>query len=319
MKLSYDTGEFAKKLNLFGKNRIPFGFIISFDKTSYDIFELSKQPINIKYKLTNQNYLKHNTILKYEKFSFAKYTKMFNKVQTSVASGNTYLLNLTATTPLKIKISLDEIYNLSNSSFKLLYKDKFVCFSPEKFIEIKNNEIYTYPMKGTIDYKIKNAKQKLIDSKKELAEHTMVVDLLRNDISKVASKTKVEKFRYINKITTKNKTILQTSSLIKGYLGANWQNNIGYIVDSLLPAGSITGTPKIETTKLIKNIECRNRTYYTGVFGIYDGINFKSYVLIRYIKRDNSGSLFYESGGGITSDSKISNEYKELNDKIYLP
>ncbi len=244
---------------------------------------------------------------------------MFAKVQDNITQGNTYLLNLTAPTILHDRLELEYIYNIANSGFKLLYKDQFVCFSPEKFVEIKDDKIYTYPMKGTIDANRQQAEKELLNDKKELAEHTMIVDLLRNDISKVATDTTVERFRYIDKIETKHKTILQTSSQISGNLGQSWRENFGNIMDSLLPAGSITGTPKLSTTKLINHIENRDRAYYTGVFGLFDGDNFESYVLIRYIKKSKDGCLVYESGGGITTESCISSEYKELNDKIYIP
>ena len=91
---------------------------------------------------------------------------------------------------LKIRVKIDDL--------------DFVCFSPEKFIDIKDNKIYTYPMKGTIDTNLDDAKNLLLNSKKELAEHTMVVDLLRNDLGKVAKNIKVEEFRTFSKITSKN-------------------------------------------------------------------------------------------------------------------
>jgi para-aminobenzoate synthetase component 1 len=244
---------------------------------------------------------------------------MFSKVQTNITKGDTYLLNLTVPTILTDKLNLQHIYDISNSKFKLLYKDQFVCFSPEKFVDIKDGKIYTYPMKGTIDASITNAKTKLLNDPKELAEHTMVVDLLRNDISKVAKRTTVDKFRYIDKIASVDKTLLQTSSQISGELSKNWKENFGCIVDSLLPAGSISGTPKLSTTKLIQSIETRNRGYYTGVFGIYQNNSFESYVLIRYIRKDKNDLYIYESGGGITHKSDVFCEYKELNDKIYIP
>lgn len=78
----------------------------------------------------------------------------------------------------------------------------FVCFSPEKFIDIKDNKIYTYPMKGTIDSNFDDAKNILLNNKKELAEHTMVVDLLRN------AKKYIEK---IEEITNVKVGIISTS------------------------------------------------------------------------------------------------------------
>ena len=102
-------------------------------------------------------------------------------------------------------------------------------------------------MKGTIDSNLTDAKNILLNSKKELAEHTMVVDLLRNDLGKVAKNIKVEEFRTFSKISTKNSELFQTSSVISADLQNNWQEKIGDILSNILPAGSITGTPKKST------------------------------------------------------------------------
>jgi len=173
-------------------------------------------------------------------------------------------------------------------------------------------------MKGTIEASIPNAKEKILANRKEMAEHIMIVDLMRNDLGMVATEVKVEKFRYIEKIRAGDKELLQVSSKISATLPPNWRENISYILKKMLPAGSITGTPKRSTVDIIDNIENYKRGFYTGVFGIFDGENLYSAVMIRFIeKRD--GKLFYKSGGGITIDSDAQSEYEELIDKIYLP
>jgi anthranilate/para-aminobenzoate synthase component I len=78
-----------------------------------------------------------------------------------------------------------------------------------------------------------------LNNKKELAEHTMVVDLLRNDLGKVAKNIKVEEFRTFSKIVTKDRELFQTSSIISADLQNNWQEKIGDILSNILPAGSI--------------------------------------------------------------------------------
>lgn len=173
-------------------------------------------------------------------------------------------------------------------------------------------------MKGTIDSNFDDAKNILLNNKKELAEHTMVVDLLRNDLGKVANNIKVEEFRTFSKISTKDRELFQTSSIISGDLQNNWQEKIGDILSNILPAGSITGTPKKSTIEILKNIENYDRGFYSGIFGIFDGINLQSFVLIRFIENINN-ELFYKSGGGITSDSTAKEEYEELLNKVYLP
>jgi para-aminobenzoate synthetase component 1 len=311
--------ELKNLLNRYGSLKEPFLFIIDFKLKNYDIIPLNKLPKDIKYQIESNNINKDKIEIEKHPISFDEYEKKFYKVQNEIREGNTYLLNLTSKTSIKTDKTLDEIYNKANARFKLYYKDKFVCFSPERFVKIEDNKIYTFPMKGTIDANIPNAKEKILNDKKELAEHTMVVDLLRNDLSIVSKRVKVESFRYCEKINAGDKELLQISSKISGELDNNWQGSIGDILSSLLPAGSITGTPKKKTVEIIKEVENFDREYFTGVFGIFDGESLDSGVMIRFIQKDEDNNLIYKSGGGITCDSDVKSEYLEMCDKVYIP
>ena len=315
-----------EKLNKFGSLKEPFLFILSYDLSKFYIQKLSNLPSTIKFELNFKEHQKIKTIQKnkLEKFplSFKEYKKKFDTLQDEIKEGNSYLLNLTAKTKIKTAISLDDIYANTQAKFKLRFQNQdedFVCFSPERFVEIKNNKISTYPMKGTIDASIVNAQARILGDIKEMAEHTMVVDLLRNDLGIVGSKVRVEKFRYVEKINAGNKKLFQVSSKISANLQNNWHENIGDILTSLLPAGSITGTPKKKTIEILNKVEEYDRGFYTGVFGVFDGVNLDSSVMIRFIEKDKNAELFYKSGGGITCDSNVDLEYQELLDKIYLP
>jgi para-aminobenzoate synthetase component 1 len=173
-------------------------------------------------------------------------------------------------------------------------------------------------MKGTIDAAIDNAEAKILANAKEMAEHIMVVDLLRNDLSMVAKDVRVNRFRYIEKIRAGEKELLQVSSEIEGKLESNWHEKLGEIIQTLLPAGSISGTPKRRTLEIIKEVEEYERGYFSGIFGYFDGQNFDSAVMIRFIENTPNG-LVYKSGGGITLDSNAESEYQEMQDKIYIP
>jgi para-aminobenzoate synthetase component 1 len=210
------------------------------------------------------------------------------------------------------------MYRLANAHYKLRYKDQFVCFSPEKFVQIRENVIRTFPMKGTIDASVENAREKILADEKEMAEHVMIVDLLRNDLSMVATNVRVEKFRYFTEITAGEKKLLQVSSQISGRLKEHWQEELGDILQALLPAGSISGTPKKSTLRIIEDVEGYERGFFSGVFGLFDGENFDSGVMIRFVQKSANG-LVYKSGGGITLQSNVRSEYQELQDKIYLP
>ncbi|NQY23987.1 MAG: aminodeoxychorismate synthase component I [Campylobacteraceae bacterium] len=308
------------KLNHYGSLKEPFLFINSYDSSMNDFFLLKDLPqdVNFEMNVKVSSKINKNIQIKKELISFKAYKKKFDTIQEEIKSGNSYLLNLTCKTKINCDLSLVQIYDLAKSKFKIKYKNEFVCFSPERFIEIKKNKISTYPMKGTIDANLPNAKTRILGDLKEMAEHTMVVDLLRNDLSMVSSNVRVNTFRYIDKINAGNKELLQISSKISGNLESSWRNNIGDILDKLLPAGSITGCPKINTVKILKNVEAYERGYYTGICGVFDGENLDTFIMIRFIEKSKE-DLFYKSGGGITCDSDVSSEYKELEDKIYIP
>ena len=208
----------------------------------------------------------------------------------------------------------------------------FVCFSPETFVRIKNGRIYSYPMKGTLDASLPNAEKQLMEDRKEAAEHATIVDLIRNDLSRVAENVRVDKYRYIDVLHTNKGDILQTSSEISGRLPEDYPHHLGEILDAQLPAGSITGAPKDKTMQIIHEAEGYDRGFYTGIMGIYDQGELNSAVMIRFIeeevfpsKTENgmnsevSRELYFKAGGGITSKSDCRKEYEEVIQKIYLP
>jgi len=266
----------------------------------------------------NYNYQANYSSIKKNPVSLEIYTLAFERVIQEMKVGNTYMLNLTFPTLIETNLSLAEIFLSSKAPFKLYFRDKFITFSPERFIKIENNLIKTYPMKGTIDASLPNAKETILANEKEQAEHNMVVDLLRNDLSIVAKKVMVDKFRYVNQITAGSKILLQVSSEISGVLEQDWHQKIGDILLPLLPAGSISGTPKKNTIKIIKTVEGYQRGFFTGVFGYFDGNKLDSAIMIRFIEKIGN-QLIYKSGGGITIDSKAETEYKEMLDKVYIP
>jgi para-aminobenzoate synthetase component 1 len=111
---------------------------------------------------------------------------------------------------------------------------------------------------------------------------------------------------------------LQASSEITGQLPEDYPSQIGDILFALLPAGSVTGAPKKRTVEIIRETEAYERGYYTGIFGIFDGRNLDSAVLIRFLENTPTG-VVYKSGGGITSQSDLMQEFDEMIQKIYVP
>lgn len=305
---------------------------------------------------------------------YEDYERSFDIVKNNIMAGNSYLTNLTCKVPVSCNLSLEDIFNQAKGKYKLLLRRKrnqaedkaqqkeeeaqnkadkkeenieeisnpFVCFSPETFVRIKNGRIYSYPMKGTLDASLPDAEKQLMEDRKEAAEHATIVDLIRNDLSRVAENVRVDKYRYIDVLHTNKGDILQTSSEISGSLPEDYRQHLGEILDAQLPAGSITGAPKDKTMQIIHEAEGYDRGFYTGIMGIYDQGELNSAVMIRFIEEENSPvdfeadgeknfkanegkepkesrELYFKAGGGITSKSDCRREYEEVIQKIYLP
>ena len=278
---------------------------------------------------------------------YEDYERSFNIVKSNIMAGNSYLTNLTCRVPVSCNLSLEEIFHRAKGKYKLLLRRKrtltpFVCFSPETFVRIKGGRIYSYPMKGTLDASLPNAEKLLMEDRKEAAEHATIVDLIRNDLSRVAEDVRVDKYRYVDVLHTNKGDILQTSSEISGRLPEDYPHHLGEILDAQLPAGSITGAPKDKTMQIIQEAEGYDRGFYTGIMGIYDQGELNSAVMIRFIEEETSPvdfeadgeknfkasegkgdeasrKLYFKAGGGITSKSDCRKEYEEVIQKIYLP
>lgn len=305
--------------------KIPFFFMIDFLAENIVLIEekdLENTDIQIKFPNFKFEPMARNFDKKisWETFPIVEktYKKGFDIVQENLFLGNSYLTNYTCPTEIKTNLNLKEIYGLSDAKYKVYFDDKFTFFSPETFIEIKEKKIFTYPMKGTIDAGINDAINVLKQDKKELAEHYTVVDLLRNDLSIVAKKVRLDEFQTIDFIKTRNKNLYAMSSKISGEMRSEFQGKIGCVLEKLLPAGSILGAPKQKTLEIILEAENYARGFYTGVCGWFDGHNLDSCVMIRFIEKQGE-KFFFKSGGGITHQSKISDEYQEMKNKIYVP
>ena len=313
---------FEKTLNEYGAKGEPCVFVIGFDKQLWYCEPLSKLSGKLWFRIGkyqfSKPYLKSPNTFSKKPESYEQYLLKFKAVQEQLKAGNSYLLNLTCKSDLEGNIDLKSLFHASDAPYLCMLEDLFVCFSPERFIQICGDTIHTYPMKGTIDARVPNAKEQLLANPKEHSEHVMVVDLLRNDLSMVSSNVQVVKFRYVEQIDAGPKKLLQVSSHIKGDLPKNWQNNLGDLLATLLPAGSITGAPKCKTTQIIKEVEDYERGYFTGIFGVFDGVDVDTAVMIRFIESTENGYVF-KSGGGITLDSDPRSEYEEMVDKIYAP
>ena len=316
--------EMIRKINGFSVQNQPFfcyidfrgeiGFIITPEEAEkYGILYAFEKP-----EIDAENRLKKAVNLSFSCPDEELYRNSFEKVMYHLKRGDTYLLNLTFPTPVRISITPEEIFTHSNAPFRLLVPGKFVVFSPEPFVRIENGLISSNPMKGTIDATLPDAEAKLLADEKEFFEHNTIVDLIRNDLSMVSTGVNVARFRYIDRIRTHRGELLQMSSEITGKLDPDYRQRMGDILFTLLPAGSISGAPKKRTLEIIEEVETDKRGFYTGIFGYFDGNVFRSAVSIRFIEISEQGMTF-RSGGGITARSYVSSEFSELMAKIYVP
>ena len=335
--------DFVEQLNQWGHEKKPFVFLIDFEQKKPLAWLVDECPDHFQFKFTKASSLKKSDttltetdqvseidnagfpnskvnlksgdLLTKQPIALADYEHKYNQVIEALHKGDSFLMNLTIPTPVQNKLDFQTYFNHAKSKYVIWLKEQFIAFSPETFIQIQNGKIATFPMKGTIDACLPNAKELLLNDPKEYAEHATIVDLLRNDLSRVASKVRVTNFRYYEEIPTQNGVIGQMSSAIEGELPADYASKIGSILYDLLPAGSVSGAPKKKTAELIASIEGTDRGYYTGIAGYFDGVNLDSCVLIRYLGADN----IYHSGGGITFQSDMASEYQEMINKVYVP
>jgi para-aminobenzoate synthetase component I len=322
-------------MNKLGQDNCPFLFVVDYEQKQHLVLPLDdldngkvKVSIHDKY-IDFQNFESRKIDSLPEivnsPISFSEYNKAFEKIKSNINFGNSFLANLTVETPISTNLDFNKLIEVAHAKYKLSLFDDFVCFSPESFVSVdKEGKISSFPMKGTIDASVKHSKEILENDAKEKYEHTTIVDLIRNDLSEICEKVWVERFRFIEKIKKSDGgSLFQMSSEVCGQLPKNWKSSIGDWLFKLLPAGSITGAPKNKTIEIIKEAETLTynnlgRGFYSGIFGIFDGNNLSSGVMIRFIEKKGS-QLVYKSGGGITSRSEAQKEYQELISKIYVP
>ncbi len=312
------------QLNQWGSAREPFLLLADFELQQLRAFRLSDiDPSVLRFHFhQHSNYPNSSaaTIPPLEwtptYVSAQRYQQAFQRVQQGLKRGDSFLTNLTFPTDITTNWSLEDIYHQTQARYKLWWKDHFTVFSPEIFVQIKDNRIFSYPMKGTLPASLKG--EQLLADPKESAEHATIVDLIRNDLSQVASQVRVEDYRYLERLSTPKGGLWQTSTRIGGTLPADFHHQLGDMLLRLLPAGSISGAPKVETVNIIQEAEGQQRGFYTGIAALWDGYELDSCVLIRFVEKHQEG-LRYWSGGGITAYSNWEEEYQELKEKVYLP
>ena len=259
----------------------------------------------------------------YSNFIKEDYKKAVTRLKEYIVSGDVYIANMTqrfwcynGDDSFDIYKKLRSINKAPFSAYLNFEDFQIISSSPERFIQVFNNKAHTRPIKGTRP-RGNNAEEdernklELINSEKDKAELLMVVDLERNDFSKVCKPHTVkvnENFKL-----EEYSTVFHLVSTVEGQLKEDFSSV--RCIKECFPGGSITGTPKIRSMEIIEELEGVKRNIYTGSIGYFDfrGNCDFNIVIRTIVKKDNKA--FFGVGGGITYDSIEEDEYNETLDK----
>ncbi len=192
---------------------------------------------------------------------------------------------------------------------------KLMGSSPEAQIIIKNGKAVVHPIAGTFKRSGDEATdilmtQKLLDDPKENAEHVMLVDLARNDLSRVCSEVKVKQYRQVHYYSH----VIHLVSEVEGNVAKG--SNPFQLVSKTFPAGTLSGAPKFKAMQLIDSIEPTKRSYYGGCIGFvgFDGSCNQAIMIRTFLSKQNT--LTYQAGAGVVAASVPENELQEVNNKL---
>lgn len=256
-------------------------------------------------------------------FSEEEYCKMVERAKKYIYEGDIFQVVLSNRLEAGYKGSLLNAYrvlrtiNPSPYMFYFSSDDIEVAgASPETLVKLEDDVLHTFPLAGTRP-RGKNEKEdielekSLLNDEKEKAEHNMLVDLGRNDLGKISKFGTVEVEHYMDVL--KYSHVMHIGSTVKGIIRDD-KNGID-AVDAVLPAGTLSGAPKIRAMEIINEIENNKRGIYGGAIGYIDFTgNLDTCIAIRTVFKKN-GKIFVRSGAGIVADSVPVNEYHECINK----
>ena len=333
--ISYDLKNEIESLNdknQYKNDKIHFfvpKFLLFLKKTTLEVLTYESKENTDKFININPDFIyeKAENITLSCVESKEKYIKKINLIKENIQRGDIYEMNYCVEFFAKnVKVIPQQLFLEINSSTKspfaafMKLNDNFVlCASPERFLKKKHSLLISQPIKGTSSRgstikKDKSLFYKLNKSEKDIAENVMIVDLVRNDLSKISKKSSVHVedlcnvygFKYvyqmISTITSEAKSNIHFTDILK----------------STFPMGSMTGAPKLRAMELIDSYEEKSRNFYSGSLGYIDPKgNFDFNVIIRTIVYNAIKKyLSVGVGGAITAKSDPELEYKECLIKI---
>ncbi|MDD3053982.1 MAG: anthranilate synthase component I [Endomicrobiia bacterium] len=266
--------------------------------------------------------LKINSDFRYL-FDKKSYCDMVEKAKEYIHEGDIFQVVLSNRIEADVEGSLFDTYRVlrtTNPSPYMFYFSsddiEIAGASPETLVKLKDGDLYTFPLAGTRprgkneeeDLKLK---QELLADPKELAEHNMLVDLGRNDLGKISKfgSVSVEKYQSIETFSH----VMHIGSTVCGKIRDD--KSALDAIEAVLPAGTLSGAPKIRACEIINELENNKRGIYGGAIGYIDFTgNMDTCIAIRIAFKKN-GKVFIRSGAGIVADSIPENEYKECINK----
>lgn len=248
-----------------------------------------------------------------------KYLSSLERIHQHIRDGESYQVNLSQKFSMDCSVNPFEIYKALARRSPVPYagffeKEKTVIISgsPERLFEVQGKKIRTRPIAGTRrigthESETQKFFQELRKDPKEHAEHSMLVDLSRNDLGQVCRYGSVKVSSYMDIVPYR--TVIHTESEVEGEL----LEKVGFyeIMKALFPGGTITGVPKKSTMKIIRDLESGPRSFYTGAMGYWSSCGHADFnIMIRPVLYKN-GQAHTHAGGGITFKSDAKREYKE--------
>lgn len=256
-------------------------------------------------------------------FDKAAYCRMVEKAKHAIHEGEIFQIVLSNRLAAPFEGSLLGAYRMLrtiNPSPYMFYFSgtdvEVAGASPETLVKLEDGVLHTFPLAGTrprgrTDEEDKALEAELLSDEKELAEHNMLVDLGRNDLGKVSrfGTVEVEKLHSIERYSH----VMHIGSTVRGQLRP--ECDALNAIEAVLPAGTLSGAPKIRACQLIGQLENNKRGIYGGAIGYIDFTgNMDTCIAIRIAYRKN-GQVFVRSGAGIVADSEPEKEYQECINK----
>lgn len=251
------------------------------------------------------------------------YCTLVGRIKDYILDGDIFQAVLSRQFVTPYKGSLMNAYRVlrtTNPSPYMVYMnidgDEIMSSSPETLVRLKNGRLTTFPVagsrpRGKTEEEDKQLEQELLADEKELSEHNMLVDLGRNDLGKISEYSSVEVTEYM--MIHRYSKIMHICSQVESNILPECD---GYsAIEAVLPAGTLSGAPKIRACEIIEELEKEPRGIYGGALGYLDFTgNMDTCIAIRMAVKKN-GKVYVQAGGGIVADSVPENEYEESANK----